>query len=276
VGERINPQSINLFDHTTLFNINANQENRRYNYFGMDAAYGSSTKHLYLFGGTGDFGDIGAKSKGQDNLLYGVKDKNFPNFRMINMGEAGSYSEAFNANKVDVGYEISANCVNTAEDSGECAASGKDAWVFKLDKPYNKIFDAGVRADNVENRYRKASASPTVFKGTVYYPVYEPPEGFASCGVGNAFICSADDECGTNTSENIQYSQQTTGEDSKFDDNSGCYYLQPGVLSKLVVFANKLFANITTDSEDQADTLISLLSNEGDVSVFRSGWRENY
>jgi hypothetical protein len=37
-----------------------------------------------------------------------------------------------------------------------------------------------------------------------------------------------------------------------------------------------LFANITTDSEDQADTLISLLSNEGDVSVFRSGWRENY
>ncbi len=275
-GERINPQSINLFDHTTLFNINANQENRRYNYFGMDAAYGSSTRHLYLFGGTGDFGDIGAKSKGQDNLLYGVKDKNFPNFRMINMGEAGSYSEAFNAKKVDVGYEISANCVNTAEDSGECAASGKDAWVFKLDKPYNKIFDAGVRADNVENRYRKASASPTVFKGTVYYPVYEPPEGFASCGVGNAFICSADDECGTNTSENIQYSQQTTGEDSKFDDNSGCYYLQPGVLSKLVVFANKLFANITTDSEDQADTLISLLSNEGDVSVFRSGWRENY
>ena len=181
-----------------------------------------------------------------------------------------------NAKKVDVGYEISANCVNTAEDVGECAASGKDAWVFKLDKPYNKIFDAGVRADNVENRYRKASASPTVFKGTVYYPVYEPPEGFASCGVGNAFICSADDECGTNTSENIQYSQQTTGDDSKFDENSGCYYLQPGVLSKLVVFANKLFANITTDSEDQADTLISLLSNEGDVSVFRSGWRENY
>ena len=275
-GERINPQTINLFDHTTLFNMNANQENRRYNYFGMDAAYGSSTKHLYLFGATGDFGDIGAKSKGQDNLLYGVKDVNFPNFKMINSGDSGSYTEALNAKKVDAGYELSGNCVNTAEDVGDCPALLKDAWVFKLDKPYNKSFDVNPRDEAKENKYRKASASPTVFKGTVYYPVYEPPFGNATCGVGNAFICSADDECGTNTSENIQYSQQTTGKDSKFDDDSGCYYLQPGVLSKLVVFSNKLFANITTDSEDQADTLISLLSNEGDVSVFRSGWRENY
>ena len=95
-----------------------------------------------------------------------------------------------------------------------------------------------------------------------YIIQFEPPEGFASCGVGNAFICSADDECGTNTSENIQY-KQTTGEDSKFDDNSGCYYLQPGVLSKLVIFANKLFANITTDSEGRASTLIGYFQMRG-------------
>ena len=61
-----------------------------------------------------------------------------------------------------------------------------------------------------------------------------------------------------------------------FDEKTGCYYLQPGVLSKLVVFADKLFANITTDSDDQADTLISLLSNDGAISVFRGNWRENY
>ena len=42
------------------------------------------------------------------------------------------------------------------------------------------------------------------------------------------------------------------------------------------VFADKLFANITTDSEDQEDTLISLLSNDGAISVFRGNWRENY
>ena len=54
------------------------------------------------------------------------------------------------------------------------------------------------------------------------------------------------------------------------------YYLQPGVLSKLEVFADKLFANITTDSDDQEDTLISLLANDGAITVFRGNWRENY
>ena len=276
---------IELFDHTTLFNLNANQENGRYSYFGMDAAYGSDSKKLYLFGSTGDFADIGNKSKGQDNLLYGVQDIDFPNFRKLNTGEIGSYTEATSAKSVDTNYQLNTQyCINTAEDhGGSCAAEGKHAWVFKLDKPYNKAFDVSpTRTDAAgntlptENRYRKASASPTVFKGTVYYPVYEPPRGAASCSVGNAFICSADDECGVNTSEDITYSEKSTGLESGFDDDSGCYYLQPGVLSKLVVFSDRLFGNITTDSENQKDTLISLLSNEGNISVFRGNWRENY
>ena len=124
--------------------------------------------------------------------------------------------------------------------------------------------------------YRKASAPPTVYKGTVYYPVYEPPEGSAACSVGNAFICSADDECGTNTSIDIAGAQKTVSTESQFDDDSGCYYLQPGVLSKLVVFSDKLFANITTSSEDQKDTLISLLSTQGYISSFKGGWRHNF
>ena len=65
-------------------------------------------------------------------------------------------------------------------------------------------------------------------------------------------------------------------ENAGFDENTKCFYLQPGVLSKLVVFADKLFANITTDSEDQKDSLISLLANEGMISIEREGWRENY
>ena len=65
-------------------------------------------------------------------------------------------------------------------------------------------------------------------------------------------------------------------EGSGFDEKTGCYYLQPGVLSKLVVFSDKLFANITTSSDEQKDTLVTLLSNEGNISVFRGSWRENY
>ena len=186
---RTDATGIELFDHTTLFNLNANQENGRYSYFGMDAAYGSDSKKLYLFGSTGDFADIGSKSKGQDNLLYGVQDIDFPNFRKLNTGEIGSYTEATSAKSVDTNYQLNTQyCINTAEDhGGSCAAEGKHAWVFKLDKPYNKAFDLSpTRTDAAgntlptENRYRKGSASPTVFKGTVYYPVYEPPRGAAS------------------------------------------------------------------------------------------------
>ena len=150
--------------------------------------------------------------------------------------------------------------------------------------------------DDTRSMHRKASASPTVYKGTVYYPIYEPPAGKAACGVGKAFICSADDECGTNTSENISYAQKTVGSGSRFnareDGNiieeneegavaqtgagSGCYYLQPGILSRLVVYGDTLFANITTSSEDQEDTLISLLSDAGEIELYKGSWRENY
>ena len=275
--------SINLFDHTTLFSLNANGENGRLSYFGMDATLGEDTKNLYLFGSTGDFGDISRKSKGMDNILYGIRDKDFPNFRMVNSGAAASLAEAMNAKKIDDEYELSPYCVNTADDGadqGDCPANKKDAWVFKLDKPQNKKNDKSLvgpqgNAQQTDNLYQKASASPTVFKGTVYYPVYQPTSG-ASCAVGNAYVCSADDECGINTSEGIVSAVRMVDENAGFDENTKCFYLQPGVLSKLVVFADKLFANITTDSEDQKDSLISLLANEGMISIEREGWRENY
>ena len=281
-----NPAPIELYDHTTLFSLNTNAENGRVSFFGMDAAFGMDTKNLYLFGATGDFNDISRKSRGMDNILYGIRDFDFPNFRMVNSGGVGSITEALNARKIDSddGYTLSPNCVNTADetmDQGDCPAIGKDAWVFKLDKPFDKRQDEslftveGSPNTSTQNLYHKATASPTVFKGTVYYPVYQPPEG-VKCNVGNAYVCAADDECGINTSEEIGRAGRQMDANAGFDEKTGCYYLQPGVLSKLEVFADKLFANITTDSDDQEDTLISLLSNDGAISVFRGNWRENY
>ena len=279
-----NPVAVDLFDYTTLFSLNTNDENGRYSFFGLDAAYGSDTKNLYLFGSTGDFSDIGRRSKGMDNILYGIRDFDFPNFRPVNSGAIGTVTEALNARKIDQndGYRLNPLCVNTADetmDQGDCPAITKDAWVFKLDKPFDKSQDKALvkngQSQLTENLYQKASASPTVFKGTVYYPVYKPPLG-TSCAVGDAYVCAADDECGLNTSENIDSARKTMAADSGFDESTGCYYLQPGVLSKLVVFADKLFANITTSSDEQKDTLISLLSNEGQIGVNRGSWRENY
>ena len=284
-----NTQPVELYDQTTLFRLGATYENGRLSYFGMDAAYGSQTKNLWLFGGTGDFGDIGAKSKGMDNILYGIRDYHFPYFEHSPNQDGASiiiptgndslfYSTAEEVALGSPMVDESDHCADTSKDDlvGDCPGETKDAWIFKLDKPNDKSGDLGVGAPNTQNKYRKVSASPTVFRGTVYYPVYTPPEGDAVCGVGNAYICSADDECGINNSEKIQYTSKSVRAESRFDTESGCYYLQPGILSKLVVFGETLFANITTSSDDQKDTLVSILSGDSEIFSQRGAWRENY
>ena len=117
---------------------------------------------------------------------------------------------------------------------------------------------------------------PTVFRGTVYYPIYQPPEE-ALCNVGNAYVCSADDECGINNSDEIDNSAAVVRDESGYDVDTGCYYIQPGILSRLVIFGHTLYGNITTDIDAvQMDTLVTLLANEGEISTYRGSWRENY
>jgi len=293
-------EDVNLFDQTTLFNLDATTENGRYSYFGMDAAYGHDTQNLWLFGSTGDFADIGAKHRGMDNILYGIRDRDFPKFKHIGQPTPSAIVEDSTTEELGINPEYKKIllenalaaptidseivCAHTKNHKGGCPGQTKEAWVFKLDDPYYKEYDS-VPGTGGYNFYRKASASPTVFRGTVYYPVYEPPSGAKKCNVGKAFICSADDECGINNSENIANAQKTVREDSGFDDGSlteetrtasECYYLQPGILSKLVVFGDTLFANITTSSAEQEDTLVTLLAGEGEISVYRGSWRENY
>ena len=282
---------VNLYDQTTLYNLGATSKNERYSFFGMDAAYGSDTRNLWLFGATGDFSDIGGKQKGMDNILYGLRDRDFPHFRHSSNGiipspisvDAATEEVSMNSEFISKALYVAENaphvdnisvCAKSRDDGGSCAGATREGWVFQLDKPYDKSTDTEPGAS--PNRYRKASASPTVFNGLVYYPVYEPPEGSKKCNVGKAFICSANDECGTNTAKKIAYKQKDVRSESEFDENSGCYYIQPGILSKLVVFGSKLFANVTTDSDKQEDTLVTLLGEEGEISVYRGSWRENY
>ena len=234
---------------------------------------------------------IGGKQKGMDNILYGLRDRDFPHFRHSSNGiipspisvDAATEEVSMNSEFISKALYVAQNaphvdnisvCAKSRDDGGSCAGATREGWVFQLDKPYDKSTDTEPGAS--PNRYRKASASPTVFNGLVYYPVYEPPEGSKKCNVGKAFICSANDECGTNTAKKIAYKQKDVRSESEFDENSGCYYIQPGILSKLVVFGSKLFANVTTDSDKQEDTLVTLLGEEGEISVYRGSWRENY
>ena len=138
------------------------------------------------------------------------------------------------------------------------------AWVIHLEK------DSAGNFLNVRT-HRKASATPTLFKGKVYFPVYQPPPGTAKCNQGHAFICAADDECGTNSSDQLKL---VTPGDVNNPSTNACAYVREGVLSELVVFSDKLYANVAGPADDE-DTLFSILSIPGDVITNKGGWRDS-
>ena len=141
-----------------------------------------------------------------------------------------------------------ADCSVTPSNSG---------WVYHLDN------------ENTLLKHRKSSATPTIYRGNVYFPVYKPFEGQDKCNLGSAYICSADDECGINTSEKIpEYAPSEAEEDA-------CMFIRRGILSELVIFGDTLFGNVAGPDVDE-QTLISILASTGDVDTYRGSWRENY
>jgi len=265
-----------MFEQTTLFRLDASTSNARHSFFQMDAGVGLDTNDFWLFGGTGNFNDIGGATATMDNILYGVKDPHYPYFKSLNEVEIPLESEGgefinlahLGANNAK-GIEDAAVCSNvTGDNEGiKCPTSEQLAWVIHLGEVDGISPTQTDGSGNIvtQNTFRKLSAAPTIFKGKVYYPIYEPPGGASKCNIGNAFICVADDECGTNASHLL-----TKGE---APDGKKCKFVREGILSELVIFGDKLFANVAGPKED-ARTLYSVLAATGDVSKSRGSWRE--
>tara|TARA_B100001123_G_scaffold198301_1_gene225575 strand:- start:204 stop:4787 length:4584 start_codon:yes stop_codon:yes gene_type:complete len=257
--------SAELYDQTTLFKLNSSTDNGRYNYFSMDATIGLNSKEFFLFGGTGNFERINETTGSVDNIVYGIKDKDFPYFNFTNGVEiprqdndswidsaAVSTENAYNIDNSDY-------CKDTTSDTtgAECPSFGDEAWVFHLDNLAN-------------NKYRKVSGPPTVYKGNVYVPIYKPSDIGNKCSLGSAYICSADDECGTNNSSNLAENEGT-----EILEGDECYFVRQGILSELVIFGDTLYGNVAGPTETE-DTLVSILSGKGDVSFFRRSWRHSF
>ena len=51
-------------------------------------------------------------------------------------------------------------------------------------------------------------------------------------------------------------------------------FVRKGVLSELVIFADKLFANVAGPTGDE-DTLFSILSVPGEIMQNKGGWRDS-
>jgi hypothetical protein len=257
-----------LFDQTTLFRLGANTDNKRYSYFSMDAGIGQTTREFWLFGGTGNFNDIGGGSKNMDNILYGVKDPHYPYFKHLNgvniprETEDSFLSEAHKGANSAPSIDDAVVCKDT---TGKISCQdgptmGQQAWVVHLDTP-----DGKGPNENSTNTFRKLSAAPTLFKGQVYFPIYEPPQGANPCNIGNAYICVADDECGSNNSHLLTPGGAANGKE--------CNFVREGILSELVIFGDTLFANVAGPKED-AETLYKVLSAAGEVESSKGNWRK--
>ena len=133
--------------------------------------------------------------------------------------------------------------------------AGDLSWVVHLDTVDGK----SPNDSTTQNTYRKLSATPTLFKGQVYFPIYEPPPGTNPCNIGMAYICVADDECGKNNSHML-----TKGGTA---NARACKQIREGILSELVIFGDQLYANVAGPKED-ADTLYSILSASFMVNGF--------
>ena len=240
-------KNYNLFHHTTLFKTGSTRANGQYMYFSMDATIGKRSRDAWFFAGTGDFGNITAP--GHSNMLLGIKDPDYPMyFELPAPGRPG----------INL-----ADCEDTTDNDGTqaCCADLRDCrgWYMNLGES------------------AKVTGEPTVYTGNVYFPVYKPDFTGGSCDLGDAFIWTVDDECGYNKCESLQSVNKKTLTDNP---DTGCkdvggFYVGKGILSGFAAFAGKLFGS-KAGTEDQEDTLVILKAAPGEVTTYRSSWRENY
>jgi len=257
-----------LYEQTTLFKLNSTTDNGRYNYFSMDATIGQDSNKFWLYGGTGNFQRVNDVDGPMDNILFGIKDNDYPYFksklRVPTQNNDGW--EGFAIQNINLAPDIdnSVVCKDTTSlvpDSISCPVEARhSAWVVHLDNVH-------------DNKYRKLTGTPTVYNGKVYFPIYKPPSGGNKCALGKAYICSGDDECGTNQSFELARSEggvTTT-------DKDPCYSIGAGILTELVVFGGTLYGNIAGPSATE-DTLISVLAAEGDIIINRKtpSWRQGF
>ncbi|MDA9752481.1 PilC/PilY family type IV pilus protein [Candidatus Pelagibacter sp.] len=235
-----NGNSIEMYDSTQIFSVDANDKNLRYMYHGMDATIGDKTNNLWLFTGTGDYKRINARDN-SENLLLGVKDRYFPNFQKVQTNNRSDLLKCANASN----FHSDSYCRYKPEDEG---------WYITLPK------------------HLKVSAEPTVFDGRVYFPTYQP----GGCGPGKATICPVNDECGSNNLYDLRKANNFLNDGIDHNLKHKCMYIGEGVLSKIIVTSSKLYANIAGETTEEGEDLVVLEFPPSDMKILRKSWRENF
>ena len=256
-----NQQNTEMLDNTLLFELGSTTKNGQYMFHGMDATIGATTKNLWLFAGTGDYERITdtstdtTKAPGNtlpakdilkiENYMVGFRDKDYPFYKDV---APVNIKDLDDCSKIVTG--VFTGC--PAESSNP---SNNNGWYVPL------------------LRDQKVTAEPTAANGHVLFPIYEPVQlvpgaSLDDCPIGAAYICKVDDECGYNQSGNLKISDDAT------QLNRECAYVGKGVLSKIVVFGSKIFANIAGEAAGDMKDLVVAGNTKEDITYFRSSWRE--
>ena len=249
--------SIALYDSYTFFDVDVSTlTNNRYMYHSLDAGIGIKSNKLWLFGGTGDYmnlNDTMVDKSRVKNVMFGIKDKFFPYF---GSEKSGGVTKIDNLSK----------CKNMTGNTTDCPDISDRGWYVELDSE------------------KKVTSEPTLARNVVYYPIYKPIKNDPTkCGAGEAYICAYDADCGRNLSSDladankgiIQSNPGLSG--SNTTSPVSCYYVGEGVLSKIISFGAKLYANIsgTSINTNKTDIVVINALDTGLVN-YRSSWRQNF
>ena len=140
---------------TTLFIAESTSENGRYIYTRPEVTINNDNK-LWLYFGTGNTQKLHEQSNKIKNRVYGIKDKDFPNY--VNISTPGD--------------------IRRCKTAPTCPGTTDLGWYANLP------------------RAQKLTAEPTVDKDRVYFPIYEPTTSTNACNTGKAILTAYDTKCG--------------------------------------------------------------------------------
>ena len=256
-------QIISMYDSNTIFSAESTSENGRYMFHSLEAGIGKDSNNLWLFSGTGNYtnlNDIGLLTDKNkiDNLLIGIKDEYFPNYKN-NVASITANTTTIPVTTID---DLD-QCKNTSTDTtgANCPTNADRGWYVQIDS-----ID-GAPGSNARTQ-RKVSAEPTISAGKVYFPIFKPAAS-DPCGLGLAYICTTDDECGTNNLSLL-------GANPTSHRTERCLYVGKGVLSKPIIDSGTAYVAISGEADVGVyEDLVVIPAIGYSSDTFRINWREN-
>ena len=211
------------FKKNILFDAEADTVNQRYSFHALEA--GVHEKNLWLAFGTGNMNKIALVDKNEgdnipfvENRVYGIRDKNFPNFIDV--------TDSDELNKLNSGYENGLLSIKNCSEGGKPCPIRDDqiGWYANLNKD----------SSNKTNKNEKVTAKVTILSSKVLVPRYEP---------------KPNDPCSAGIAKEGNYKLHCGNAVSGLGGTSSVVEMGRGVMSEYTRFEGDLFASISGKEE---------------------------